>query len=172
LQNSFTRARAKPLFVPNTKVWFAFMGVAVVMMLGFYGFLRFKSADMKQQEAQFDIKREQIASKINQIHAQTVFAQKQHAFYQGLIEDNAVLKDSIRNLFELIPDQITLRYVKMEQETLILKGITPSREVYSFLLAVPLKSIFTTSDAEFYMLSNSWYNFVSVNRLDIQEGLR
>lgn len=163
---SFIKPRPKPLFVPNTKIWFSFMGMAVVILFVFYGFLAVKIDSMEEKRAFFTDEREKIVTRITKIDEDMAFMQKQKAFYEEVSASNTLLKDSVKNLFELIPDQVTLTSVEMEKDTLILKGITPSKEVYSFLLAVPLKSIFTTSEAEFYMLTNSWYNFVSVNKLD------
>ena len=83
---------------------------------------------------------------------------------------NIVLRDSIKNLFELIPDQITLTRVLMQSDSLILYGKTPSREMYNFLLSSPLRSIFHESSTVFYLNNDGWYSFVSTNKIIDKEG--
>jgi hypothetical protein len=78
---------------------------------------------------------------------------------------NELLKSSIKNLFDLVPDQITLTKSVMEKNRLVLYGMTPTKEVYNFLLLSPLKSIFHENRTTFYSLENGWYRFVSVNVL-------
>lgn len=84
---------------------------------------------------------------------------------------NELLRGSIRNLFDLIPDQITLNKSIMEKNRLVLYGVTPTKEVYNFMLLSPLKSIFHENRTTFYSLENGWYRFVSVNVLHDSQGL-
>ena len=79
---------------------------------------------------------------------------------------NNEVQQSLLNLFTLIPDQITITQIKLEEEKLTLKGITPTRELYSFLLQAPLRSIFTTSRVDFFPLPNGWFNFTSISVLN------
>ena len=79
---------------------------------------------------------------------------------------NYELQNALSKLFDLIPDQITITQISLEEDKLILKGITPTREIYSFLLQAPLKSIFTTSRVDFFPLPNGWFNFTSISTLD------
>ena len=51
----------------------------------------------------------------------------------------------------------------MEDKKLTIKGITPSRELYSFLMQAPLRSIFNTSKVDFFPLQNGWFNFTSIS---------
>ena len=63
-------------------------------------------------------------------------------FKEYITYQNSILKESIENLFDLIPEQITLNKIQMEQYQLTLYGTTPSKQIYAFLLEVPLRSIF------------------------------
>ena len=76
---------------------------------------------------------------------------------------NNAVQQSLLNLFALIPDQITITQIKLEEEKLTLKGITPTRELYSFLLQAPLRSIFTTSRVDFFTLTNGWFYLTSIS---------
>ena len=45
-----------------------------------------------------------------------------------------------------------------------MRGLTPSKEVYKFLLEAPLRAVFTQTRVEFYPLASGWFNFVSVSK--------
>ena len=78
----------------------------------------------------------------------------------------------MKNLFDLVPDQITLKKVEMDRNSLVLYGVTPTQDAFNFLLAAPLKSIFHTSQTTFYLSPQGWYNFVSTNKIIVEEGMR
>ena len=44
--------------------------------------------------------------------------------------------------------------------------------MFNFLLAAPLKSIFHTSNTTFYLTKEGWYNFVSINKIIGEDGIR
>jgi hypothetical protein len=75
------------------------------------------------------------------------------------------MKDSIKNLLDLIPDPITLSSISFDKNRLIIYGITPTKEIYNMLMLPPLESIFTETNTSFYQLPNGWYRFKSENFL-------
>jgi hypothetical protein len=77
---------------------------------------------------------------------------------------NAILNKSLMNLFNLVPDGVTLKSVHMEEYMLKVKGLTPTKDRFKLLFEAPLKSIFAVSNTTFYQLPNGWYNFVSINK--------
>jgi len=163
---SFIKPRKKHFFKKLIKIWIGYhIATFLIMILVAIG-LSFKISQMNSMELEYTTKREELLKEIEAVDAKLTLVQKEHVFASDVFSQNELLKESIKNLFELIPDQITLTNVEMQKDTLILKGMTPSREVYNFLLSVPLKSIFTYSKANFYMTQNGWYNFVSVNKLE------
>ena len=87
-----------------------------------------------------------------------------------IFTSNSILKQSLHNLFDLVPDSITLEEVFMDKNSLIIRGITPTKDVFNQLLASPLRSIFTTSNTSFYQSKNGWYGFISTNKIDNSEG--
>ncbi len=79
---------------------------------------------------------------------------------------NAILNKSLMNLFNLVPDGVTLNSVYLDNELLKIKGVTPTKDHFKLLFEAPLKSIFAVSNTTFYQLPNGWYNFVSINKID------
>ena len=82
------------------------------------------------------------------------------------------MKESIKNLFDLVPDRIVLSEADLKERSLVLYGITPNKEVYEFLLQAPLRSIFHRTYSSFYPMENGWYRFVSTNFLEDEEVLQ
>ncbi len=77
---------------------------------------------------------------------------------------NQLLKDGLSNLLGLIPDQIVVKSIELDYNTLAMRGLTPSKEVYKFLLEAPLRAVFTQTKVEFFPLMSGWFNFVSVSK--------
>lgn len=94
-----------------------------------------------------------------------IFLNSQLQILQDIKQKNNSLVGAINNLFELIPEQITINTISLDHDTLTLKGITPSKELYIFLLEAPLKAIFSESKVDFFVLPSGWYNFVSVSKV-------
>ena len=104
--------------------------------------------------------------------AKIAHAAKEKALAEEIFSNNTLLKESMKNLFDLVPDQITLKKVEMDRNSLVLYGVTPTQDAFNFLLAAPLKSIFHTSQTTFYLTPQGWYNFVSTNKIIVEEGMR
>lgn len=163
---SFTTPRTKKLLETNTKVWLGIYFLSLVILVAFSLFLVFTRSNMVTYKGDYAALKEERIQQIQALEKLFVEQKKKVDFAESVKNDNAILAESIKNLFELIPDQITISSVRMEQKKLIIKGITPSKDIYEFLLAAPLKSIFNESDATFYRSPNGWYNFVSTNEID------
>lgn len=163
---SFVTPKNKHLFEANTKAWIGVFAVSVLILFSFNLFLTFTQSSMISKK---DMLNEERAKTVQNIEGvKELFADyKAKVEFAGEIDSgNKILSESIKNLFELIPDQITVEMIKMDSKRLEIRGITPSKDVYEFLLAAPLKSIFSNSKVSFYRLSNGWYNFVSINDID------
>ena len=148
---SFVSPNKKTLLKKVSRIWwgyifltlFIFVGFVVTLKIQGY-FMEIKTAEalQAQQTALDEIKKFQ---EIRDQEAQRV------QFGKFIANQNAMLKESVENLFDLIPEQITLNKVQMEQYQLVLYGATPSKQIYTFLLEVPLRSIFHQSRADFYL---------------------
>ncbi|MFP4486374.1 MAG: hypothetical protein ACLFOC_05400 [Campylobacterales bacterium] len=169
MRYSFITPQEKKIFQDNTKVWMGLFALSIMMLLVFNLFLSYKQSDMELLKEENELIEKESVQKIASGRELLETLNKDKNFGEKVLTDNDVLKESLENLFELIPDQITVNETRMESDTLVIKGITPSKDVYEFLLAVPLKSIFSSSKATFYRLPNGWYNFISINKVDEEE---
>ncbi|RAX54955.1 hypothetical protein CCY99_02090 [Helicobacter sp. 16-1353] len=165
MRYSFTSPLPKSIISRLTKIWifYIILSVMIVYLSGLYLNIERNTlrSNMEIAESNINTQDEQIAkiqADINRLQYE-LNLDNTNKFY------NSELKSALLKLFELIPNQITITQISLEEKRLVLKGITPSREIYSFLLQAPLKSIFTTSRVDFFPLPNGWYNFTSISVL-------
>ncbi len=167
---SFIRPKPKPKLDSESRMILIFLLVTLLLILGFtaYIFLKMRSmqseiVSMQKQTESFRSQSRQFRDEIARIE---LLAQK----YDAISTNNTLMKESIQNLFDLVPDQITLTKAMLDRNGLVLYGVTPSKDVYNYLLLAPLKSVFQRNVTTFYPLENGWWRFVSVNEGSIEAG--
>ncbi len=169
MHRSFTKARPKHLVSPEMRLVFFFFGVTFLMLGSTYLFLLYKSHTFKSDIVEIAVKTEELKSAIVLMDDQMAFIQDESRRAEQIFTANTVLEESIRNLFDLVPERIVLSKADLTKDSLILYGITPNKEVYDFLLHAPLRSIFHRTYSSFYPIEDGWYRFVSTNYLDEEE---
>lgn len=167
---SFIKPKLKPMVSVFSAFWLVFIGIVVAIMLIFNFFIMAKTSFM-QRDIDSMLKTESSNNnKIRTAQLNISSILKEKGAVEEIYASNEILKDSMKNLFDLVPDQITLSRVIMQKDSLTLYGSTPSKDTYNFLLASPLRSIFNTSNTVFYLNEKGWYRFVSTNKIDNTDG--
>lgn len=169
MQYSYIKPRPKTIFTKDMQLLFTFFSVTLFMLFSTYSFLLFRDHRFKQDLAEISVQKEQLRANIAKMDHQITTIEKQNLFSEKIFTKNSVLKDSINNLFDLIPSRVTLSEAKIMQNGLILYGITPNKDVYNFMLQAPLRSIFHRTYSSFYPAQNGWLKFVSTNYIDEEE---
>lgn len=169
MRYSYIKAREKTVFTKDIQLLFTFFGVTLFMLFSTYAFLLFKDYRFKSEIKDIAKQKVQLRANISNMNAQIAAIEKQSLFSEKVFTKNSVLKESINNLFDLVPSRITLSEAKIMQDGLILYGITPNRDVYNFMLQAPLRSIFHRTYSSFYPAENGWLRFVSTNYIDEEE---
>lgn len=167
---SFVEPEIKPIFSIFSKICISLIiFVSVILILGAL-FIDFRIYQLNK--AIFDKKTQynEISNNIDKIKINAKRLGLQRDLAMGIYSSNNILKKSLKNIFDLVPDTITLSLAKLEKNSLIIKGKTPSKDTYELLLEAPLRSVFTDTQTSFYQLPNGWYNFVSVSKIDQTEG--
>jgi hypothetical protein len=136
------------------------------MLLATYFFLLYKDYSFSNERTNLIKSRVDLAKNIDIMDNKIAYIKKQEALSQKVFTKNMVLKDSISNLFDLVPERITLSRAELLKNGLILYGVTPNRDVYNFMLQAPLRSIFQKSYTSFYSSENGWLHFVSTNYIN------
>lgn len=166
---SFTHPGKKTLLRKVSRIWWGYILLTLFIFMGFVTILKVQGHYMQNNTQAASRTQKALLEEIKDLQEQLILEQEKVQFIEYIAHQNTLLKESVENLFDLIPEQITLNKIQMEQYQLILYGTTPSKQIYTFLLEVPLRSIFHQSRADFYMLPNGWYNFISVSKLEETE---
>ncbi|MDK9693843.1 MAG: hypothetical protein OEL19_06325 [Sulfurimonas sp.] len=166
MQYSYIKPRHKTVFTKDLQLLLTFFSATLFMLLATYGFLFFKDFRYEQELIDIEHQREALREKITKMSQEIVTIEKQSLLAEKVFTKNSVLKESITNLFDLVPSRITLSEAKIMQDGLVLYGITPSKDVYNFMLQAPLRSIFHRTYSSFYPDKNGWLRFVSTNYID------
>ncbi|HEY9203292.1 MAG TPA: hypothetical protein VIM82_03080 [Sulfurimonas sp.] len=169
MRYSYIKAREKTVFTKDIQLLFTFFGVTLFMLFSTYAFLLFKDYRFKSEIKDIAKQKIQLRTNISNMNLQISAVEKQSLFSEKVFTKNSVLKESINNLFDLVPSRITLSEAKIMQDGLILYGITPNKDVYNFMLQAPLRSIFHRTYSSFYPAENGWLRFVSTNYIDEEE---
>jgi hypothetical protein len=162
---SFTKPNPKPLFKEDTKLWIIFIIISLLSYITFTIFLEIKVYLFKKHINSYKQEITILNKKLENIKRKKNLIIKEKQFYETIIIQDNLLKQTIQNLFELIPDPITITYFKLNKNKLIIYGITPSKDIYNLLMLPPLESIFNETHTYFYLTSNGWYRFKSENYL-------
>lgn len=163
---SFIQPKPKPLIFQDTKIWITFTILALSILLSFNFMLVLQISLAKDDIKLHTFKEVNSKDHISSLKKNIEALHLKVNFAQSITSNNIVIKDSIENLFDLIPKKITLTKIQMSKNALTIQGRTPNKDTYRFLLAVPLKSIFEKSTVSFYLTDNGWYKFISINSFE------
>ena len=160
---SFTKPKPKPYFKEDTKLWLIFYAISVFLFVSFALFLLIKSFIYNKEIQKFNRMSINLQEQILKLNTQKELINLEKTLYENIEIKNSVIKTSIKNLLDLIPDPITLDKFLLSKNKLIIYGITPTKDVYNLLMLPPLESIFESTKTYFYQLPNGWYKFKSIN---------
>lgn len=169
MRRSFIKPRAKSIITPQLRLVLIFFGITLFMLVGTYGFLFFKTYSFAQKTAEARLNISEYKKSLQTFEKEILFIDKEFTQSEQIYTSNTILKESIKNLFDLVPERITLSQAKLDKDMLVLYGVTPNKDIYEFMLHAPLRSIFHRTYSSFYPLENGWYSFVSTNYLDEDE---
>jgi hypothetical protein len=157
------------MFAEDTKLWLIFISAVSILMISFTLFLAFQAYKNKEDTKKLENQINKNNIMISQFNKKINFINKEKTLYTNIMINNQLLKDGVKNLLDLIPDPITVTNVQIKKNSLVIYGITPTKDVYNLLLIPPLKAIFNQTHTNFYQMSNGWYRFESINSLKEEE---
>jgi len=163
---SYIKPRVKTAISSEIKLLVSFFSMTLIMLVLTYGFLLYKDYRFVKDKSLVQQSIVDYEKQIEIMKSKITFIEKQNLLSQQIYTQNTVLKDSITNLFDLVPERITLSEATLLKNGLILYGITPNKDVYNFMLQAPLRSIFHRTYSSFYPAENGWLRFVSTNYID------
>ncbi|MDF1882832.1 hypothetical protein JHD49_02645 [Sulfurimonas sp. SAG-AH-194-C21] len=166
---SYITPRKKSAFTQEIQLLLSFFTITLLMLFFTYTFLLYKNHVFIQEKNTKVVERVDLEKSLVKMKAQITYIETQELLSEKIYTKNTVLKDSIANLFDLIPTRITLSQAKLLKNGLILYGLTPNKDIYNFMLQAPLRSIFHRTYSSFYPAEDGWLYFVSTNYIDDME---
>jgi len=166
MKYSYIAPRKKSALTQEMQLMLSFFSITILMLFFTYTFLLYKNYFFTNDKEFISIQKSKIESELSKIKADITLINQQKVTSEKIFTQNMVLKDSITNLFDLVPDRITLSEAKLLKNGLILYGVTPNKDIYNFMLEAPLHSIFHRTYSSFYPAKNGWLRFVSTNYID------
>lgn len=167
---SFIQPRRKHILKNDTKFWLAFLTISLGMLAGFSIFLHMKVSDTIEEAKQTIEQRSVLIEKTKQALDEHESLRQVIDYSSQITMANELLSDNIKNIFDIVPDQVTLKKIEISTNCLSIYGITPSREVFNYHFAPALRSIFTTSQTSFISKGGGWSEFISTNKLEQHES--
>lgn len=172
MRYSYIKPRKKSVLTPEMQLLSVFFGITIFILIFTYAFLLFKDYRFTQDRLEIIKQREDIVLEIQNMQKRISFIEKESVLSESVFTKNSVLKDSIANMFDLVPQRITLSEAQLLENGLILYGITPNKDIYNFMLQAPLRSIFHRTYSSFYPAENGWLRFVSTNYIDNEDEIQ
>ena len=166
---SYITPRKKSVFTQEIQLLLSFFTITLLMLFFTYTFLLYKNYVFVEDTNYKTLAKANLEKSLAEMKAQIHSIQEQELLSEKISTENTVLKDSIANLFDLVPTRITLSQAKLLKNGLVLYGVTPNKDIYNFMLQAPLRSIFHRTYSSFYPAQNGWLNFVSTNYIDKNE---
>ena len=162
---SFTKPLKKNYFKEDTKLWLIFYTISLFLYISFSLFLLIKAYFYTKDYKNYNKNIITLNKKISILNSKKKMINLQKSVYEDISVKNSLIKDSIKNLLDLVPDPITLNKFLLQKNSLIIYGITPTKDVYNLLMLPPLESIFSNTKTFFYQMPNGWFRFKSINTL-------
>ncbi|MEA2072977.1 MAG: hypothetical protein U9O86_05270 [Campylobacterota bacterium] len=169
MKYSYVTPRVKTAITQEVQLLLSFFTITILMLLFTYTFLLYKNYSFAKDKQETLIEQANVEQSLQSMKKSIAFIESQKMLSEKVYTQNSVLKDSITNLFDLVPLRITLSEAQLLKNGLVLYGITPNKDVYNFMLQAPLRSIFHRTYSSFYPAQNGWYRFVSTNYVDEEE---
>jgi len=171
MKYSYITPKRKSILTEEMQLLLTFFAITLFMLFTTFSFLMYKNYSFNKDKMMVVKERQRLEESMDKLQADIAFIEVQKALSERVYTKNTVLKESITNLFDLIPTRITLSQAELLENGLILYGITPNKDIYNFMLQAPLRSIFHRTYSSFYAQENGWLRFVSTNYIDKEESI-
>jgi hypothetical protein len=166
MKYSYITPKKKSILTEEMQLLLTFFTITLLMLFMTFSFLVYKNYSFTKEKSTVIQAQKNLESSMAKLNAEIAFIKEQKALSERVYTTNTVLKESIKNLFDLIPTRITLSRAELLENGLVLYGITPNKDIYNFMLQAPLRSIFHRTYSSFYEQKNGWLRFVSTNYID------
>lgn len=163
---SFTPLKVKPALSLFMRIWLSFLGFCVGLIVIFYLVTFFRVFFIGYATENLRKEAELMQEQINKSEARYQELTRRVQLASSIEKQNTFLNQKVHNIFDFIikSDSIRLEGLKAGRYDLELRGVTPTKEMFTLLVQTPLRGIFDESKTSFYPLKNGWYRFVNTSK--------
>jgi len=160
---SFIKPQKKHIFTKITKIWWFYIVISAMILVAYNYYLSQEILNTIEKAQSYQTRQAQVQQKTKLIDTYYERLEYEGTLANQRIEKNEIRQERLQHILELIPDTITIHFMELTDSSLILKGVTPSKEFFDFGLKAPLSANFGVSSVNFYPLPNGWFEFISMS---------
>jgi len=165
---SFIKPRPKSLVSVELK-WFFSIALTIVTIVLIAAYLLTQEVDQKRQElGTLQIKEQSLSKETDVMLEEHTRLQVLSKMHESIGTSNRIKKENVKNFFDLVPDGVVLKYVKLQENTLHLKGTTTSKHYFNKNFQRALNSLFAKSKTHFSKKSHGKYHFNNISILEVK----
>ncbi|RDU66366.1 hypothetical protein CQA53_03865 [Helicobacter didelphidarum] len=168
---SFTKATSKHVLKPATKIWGFYFILAFGILIAFKVHLLTEIEESKATQDAMKIEQERIVTTTNNLVKEGERLHYELGVTAKIKDRDEKLRTQIENILFMIPENVVIDEIRFENNSLFMRGITTSKELFETSLQSQLRAIYSTSNASFYQLPSGWYNFESISKTSQDDGL-
>lgn len=147
---------------------FTFLFIVMVMAVITLGLNSAISSDAKQLEI-LTQKHLTLQAQKDEVTQEIARLQVLEALRESVSISNRLKKENIKNFFDLVPEEIVLESVEIDDEKLILLGRTKSKKYFYQTFQRALHSLSSQSKTTFEKLKKAGYRFKNITLLEVDK---
>jgi len=166
---SFIKPRKKYSIDTFTYLWLGFTVIVAILLIVVGLYIDNKNNLFESDLKALKEKNLKVVQKQKEIKQKIKEYLKEERAGKSAYKINTSLKNGIKNLFSLVPNQIKINKLYLTKYKVDIYGETDSPKTYKLLLEPPLKSIFDKSKVGFTKKDENKYIFSSYNTIKRSE---
>lgn len=165
MKYSFIKPKPKHILKKLTKIWIFYLLISFSGLFSLNTLIQNEANKLVKNQNKIQTRQSDLRSDIANITLEKQRLLSELGMLKNIVEHDKNLNGQINNIMSMVPDHIVISKMELEKDKLYIKGMTPNKEIFINSLLTPLRSIFDTSNANFYNISNGWYTFESISKI-------
>ncbi|GHV03862.1 hypothetical protein AGMMS50229_03960 [Campylobacterota bacterium] len=156
---SLTKPQPKVIFAVDTKLWLFFTLLVLASFVLFKIVVYLYIARLDSLSLDYANEQAEYQMATSEIEKENIVLLQDIEMVSYSEARNTIIKNSLKKLLSIVPDQIYLTTLDIDATSFHIKGYTPSKELFVVLLQSQLESIFSGIEVTFYPTGNGWFSF-------------
>ncbi|WP_281951473.1 hypothetical protein [Nitrosophilus kaiyonis] len=123
-------------------------------------YIRFQNSVLEEKMINLQNEKIDLQDKIEELRSETKELKEIIPFAQEIKSKNTLIVSNIKNIFDLVPDEIVLTKAEFTKNSLILMGFTPKKRYFEEFINKALKNFYQKREVKYKKIENG-YIFIS-----------